>query len=266
MADFTLALRLALRSRFALLSLWLVLAVLGAALLASQFSGRQPLTVALDVGWSAMRLLLPLAGVLLIQELISREFDRRLFLTSLTYPRSRAGFLLGRFCAAVVLVSVLLVIVAALLAAFSGVFSRGYAQSTPVALGLPYLVLTAAALLELWVVLALATLIAVLARTPAFVLIGALGFTFVARSFSTIIAMVERDSTLVSDAGTYSASLGLLSYVLPDLAALDVRMVVLYGRWEFLPQHWEWHILSALAYIGVLVGAAVWALSRKRFE
>ncbi|MDV7393414.1 hypothetical protein RZS08_18720, partial [Arthrospira platensis SPKY1] len=152
--------------------------------MAAQFSGRQPAAVALDVGLSVLRLTLPVIGVLLLQELLSREFDRRLFLTSLTYPRPRHYFLLGRLAAVHVLLFLLLVGLAGLLAALVGFIEQGYEQTTPVALGLPYGVTIAFLAVDLFVLLALGTLLAVVAATPSFVLIGTLGFMLVARSFA----------------------------------------------------------------------------------
>jgi len=266
-ADFLTGTRLLLRSRFLSISFWLTVVVLVAAALAAQFSARQPATIALDVGLSLIRITLPIFGVLMLQELVSREFERKLFLTTLTYPRSRHAFLLGRLAALGILLTALLVVLAAILAGFTHWvgYGQGYTQATPVSLGLPYLVTIGFILLDLWVILALGTLLAVLASTPSFVLIGTLGFMLVARSYSAIVALLTRDSTLVGNADTYQSSLSLLGYLLPDLAALDVRMISLYGQWQFLPEDWALRVVSALAYAAALLGLSVWALNRKKF-
>lgn len=263
--DAKVAFKLILRARAASAAFWLVVVILGAAWMASVFSGRQPATIALDVGLSLIRLTVPFLAVLQLQELVTREFDRRFFLASMTYPRPRYQFLLGRLLALGGTVTVLVVTLAAALAALVAWIATGYAQATPVALGLPYWITIAFILLDLFVILALGALLAVVASTPSFVLIGTLGFMLVARSYSTIVALLEREAWLVSNAEAYHGSLGLLAYVLPDLAALDVRMIALYGQMSLLPAQWPWHLGSALAYGVGLVGAAVWALSRKRF-
>nr|WP_256206561.1 ABC transporter permease subunit [Pseudomonas sp. BAY1663] len=85
-------------------------------LLSAQFSGRQPATVALDIGLSVIRLLLPLVLILMVQELVSREFDRRYFLNTLTYPCPRHSLLLGRFIAIATLILGLLLLLAGALA------------------------------------------------------------------------------------------------------------------------------------------------------
>jgi hypothetical protein len=89
--DFLTAWRLALKARFPWIAAGVLLVVVLAMLLSAYFGGRQPVTVALDVGFSTIRLLLPLLLVLLAQELLSREFDKRYYLSSLTYPRSSSG-------------------------------------------------------------------------------------------------------------------------------------------------------------------------------
>ena len=260
-SDFLTACRIALFARLTSFAAWLALLLTAGVLVAAEFSARQPATVALDTGLSLLRLALPLLAVLLLQELLSREFDRKLYLSSLTYPRPRHQFLLGRVAA----IAVLLLGLLAALAALTIWIGHGYAQATPPDLGLPYLVTIAFIALDLLVVLAIGTLIAVATTTPSFVLIGTLGFMLVARSYSAIVALLTRDTTLVSNANSYQSSLSLLGYLLPDLAALDVRMISLYGQWQFLPEDWALRVVATLAYAAALLALAVWTLNRKKF-
>ncbi len=83
--EIVLSLRLAVRARFLTLAGSLLAIVMLLLFMAAQFSARHPATVALDVSLSVIRLGLPLLAILLAQELISREFERRYHLTSLTY-------------------------------------------------------------------------------------------------------------------------------------------------------------------------------------
>ena len=119
--------------------------------------------------------------------------------------------------------------------------------------------------LDLLLLSALAVLIAVLASTPSFVLVGTFGFMLIARSFGAITELLTRNTMVVGDAESYRSGITLLSYLLPDLGALDVRMVALYGKLEFLPADWPWLVLSNLTYTVGLLALAVWALQRKRF-
>jgi Cu-processing system permease protein len=259
------AVQLALRARFGFIALWLVIITCLAAWMGGQFSGRQPATVALDVGISVIRVVVPILGILMLQELISREFERRYFLSSLTYPRPRHYFLLGRLVGLLILLSLLLLVLAVLLAVVVIWVGKGYAQATPVSLGLPYWVTFLFVFLDLLVVLSMGALLAVVASTPSFIIIGSVGFMLIARSFSTIVYLLQHDGWLVSNSGAYGGSLNLLMYVMPDLAALDVRMVALYGRMELLPADWPWLALYSAAYALALLAVSVYALNRKRF-
>lgn len=264
-SDFLTGIRLALRARYLVLAGGSLLVLVLAALLSALFSGRQPATVALDVGFSVIRLLLPLVLVLMTQELMSREFDRRYFLNTISYPRSRHRLLLGRFFAVAFLVLVLLLALAIALALLTGWVGQGYSQATPVALGWHYFVSIAFVGVDLLLLTALACLLSVIASTPSFVLIGTFGFMLVARSFSSIVELLTRDAGLVGNAESYRAGVGLLGYLLPDLGALDLRMMALYGTVNFLPDDWPWLLLSNLTYILALLALSVWALQRKRF-
>lgn len=263
--DFLTALRLALKAKFAWMAAGMLLVVALATLLSAYFGGRQPATVALDVGFSTIRLLVPLLIVLLVQELFSREFDKRYYLSSLTYPRARSSLLLGRFAAVLVLVLGVLLALGLLQIGLARLIGAAYPQATPVALGQPYLIVMAFMALDLLVLATLACLLAVVASTPSFVLIGTFGFMLVARSYGAIVELLGRGGGLVSNAEGYRASLGVLGYLLPDLGALDLRMLALYGKPEFLPADWPWLLLSSLAYAIALLALAVWALQRKRF-
>jgi Cu-processing system permease protein len=261
----SIGIRLALKAHFLPIALGFMGFMLLAAVLAAQFSGRQPASVALDVGLSVMRLALPLVMVLVVQELISREFERRYYLSSLSFPLTRARFLLSRFGSAMVLCLAALLVWSVALALTVWVVSQAYEQASPVALGGHYVVTVLFIGLDILLLLALATLLAVTASTPSFVLIGTFGFMWVARSYGTIIELLTRNSSVVGDAEQYRAGLGMLGYLLPDMGALDVRMITLYGRMEFLPQDWPLLVLSCLGYTAGLLALAVWALNRKRF-
>lgn len=256
---------LAFRARFGWLTGGSLLVMALAALLAAQFSGRQPATVAMDVGLSVIRLLLPLVLILMTQELLSREFDRRYFLNTLSYPHPRHSLLIGRFIAVAILTLGLLLLLAGTLGLLTWLIGHGYEQSTPVALGFHYFVTIGFVGLDLLLLTAVATLLAVVASTPSFVLIGTFGFMLIARSFGAIVELLSRNAAVVGDAESYRSGLGLLSHLLPDLGALDVRTITLYGRMELLPSDWSWLVLSCLIYTVGLLALAVWALQRKRF-
>lgn len=259
------ALRLALRARFGRLAAGSFLVLVLAAFLAAHFSGRQPATVALDIGLSVIRLLLPLVLVLMTQELLSREFDRRYFLNTLSYPHPRHSLLLSRFAAIASLTIGLLLVLATALGLMVWLIGQGYTQGTPPALGSHYLLTIAFIGLDLLLLTAVACLLAVLASTSSFVLVGTFGFMLVARSYGAIIELLTFNSSVVGDAESYRSGLDLLGYLMPDLGALDIRMIALYGKLELLPTDWPWLVISSLTYTVGLLALAIWALQRKRF-
>lgn len=263
--NFSTGARLAWRARYGWLLGSSLFTLTLSALLAAQFSGRQPDTVALNIGLSVIRLLLPLILVLVTQELLSREFDQRYFLNTLSYPHPRHRLLLCRFAAISALVLGPLLFLCSILALIVWLISQGYAQSSPVSLGHHYLITVAFIGLDLLLLTAIATLLAVISSTSSFVLIGTFGFMLVARSFGAIFELLTRNTGVVSDAESYRSGIGFLNYLLPDLGALDVRMVALYGKMELLPADWPWLVLSSLTYMVGLLALAVWSLNRKRF-
>lgn len=242
-----------------------LLVVFFSMLLSAHFGGRQPAAVAMDVGFSVVRLLLPLMIVVSVQELFSREFERRYYLLSLSYPSGRSVFILGRFAALLLMLLALLLLLSLLQILLVDLIARLYPQATPVAMGQHYMTVILFLTLDLFVLAALATLLAIVSSTPSFVLLGTFGFMLVARSYGAIVELLGREAGLVSNTEGYRASLGILGYLLPDLGALDVRMVALYGKMDFLPADWLWLLLSNLAYALALLALATWALQRKRF-
>jgi Cu-processing system permease protein len=264
--DFLVGLRIAIRARYVFIASISLCVLLLSAWLSSQFSGRQPATVALDIGLSVMRLVLPLVLVLIVQEVMSREFDRRYFLNSIAYPRPRSSFMLGRFLAILVLLWGLLCLMALALGGVVWWVGLGYDQATHVSLGRHYALVIFFIGVDLLVLSAMASMLAVMASTPSFVLIGTLGFMLVARSFASIIELLTRDAWVVGGGDEYRQGISVLSYMLPDLGALDIRMVALYSRMEFLPGDWFLLLMSNLAYVLALVFLGVWHLWRKKFS
>lgn len=240
---------------FLLLVVWLVF----------PFSGRQPVTTALDVGLSMLRLGLPVLLAIFVQELVARELEGRLYLSSLAYPVSRVCWLLQRYLTVVFVVLLLLALCALALASAVAYLSMLYSQSTPVSLGWPYVLTILFYGIDLLVLTSFAFFLAVVARTPSFVLLGTLGFMLIARSYSSVIYLLAQDAWLVADSEGYRSGLGWLGYMLPDLGGLDVRMIALYGKYEMLPSDWPFLVLSSLFYSLVLLLLALWCLQRKRF-
>lgn len=263
--DFRVALSLALKAGFLKLCAGGVVLFALIMFLSANFGGRQPVTVALDVGISFLRLFVPLVVVFLAQEFFFREVDKKYYLFSLSCPRERSVFLLWRFFSVFILALSALFFFGLFQVLFIDLLSGVYRQGGWLGVGIEYIIVQVFFGFELLLLSSLAVLLSVFASTSSFVLIGTFGFILVARSYGSIIELLGNQAGLVSNPEGYRASLGVLGYLLPDIGALDIRMLVLYGKSEFLPSDWQWLLLSSLGYVVTLLAIAVWALQRKRF-
>jgi len=267
--DCLVSVKIAMKARVSSVALWLLTALLVIVWMAVQFSARQPATIALDVGLSVIRLALPLLVILLTQELFSREFERKLFLTSFTYPRSRGNWLLGRTLAIFLMSMGMLLLMSLLLAGLTTYAGSSYAQTTPVSLSTPYMITLGFIAADLLVAISISILLAVSATTPSFVLIGSIGFLIIARSYTPIIELLRNTPSVVSefaDPHLYQDSLGLIAFVLPDLGRLDVRMIALYDQIKFLPSDWLLLLTATMFYAAALFGLAIWVLNKREFS
>ena len=172
-ANFHLACRLILRSRAVLVSLILGALLVAAAWLAGQFSPRQPSTVALDVGLSLIRLVVPILALLQIQDLVAREVERRLVLTSLTYPHSRKEFLLARYAAVMCAACANCLFFCLTLAATVTWVASVFTQTTHPGLGMPFALTGGLIWFDVAVVVAFGLVLATISTTPHLVFIGA---------------------------------------------------------------------------------------------
>lgn len=268
-ADFFLGLRLFYHSRLLGVVFWFSLLLLVGFYVAVQFSARQMATVSMDVGLSIIRLVMPVLIVLLVQEFFGREFERKFYLSSFAYPRSRTVWLLSRLCVILSIIFVVLACFVVVQAALSAYAMGLYHQATAISLGLPYLITVGMLALDLAVVTAFAVLLAVSARTPSFVLLGVLGFVLIARSYTPLIELLSANPYVVeefADPRIYQDSLSMLAFILPDLGRLDVRMITLYNDMAFLPADWPLMIVATLAYCAVLLGLSIWVLNKREFS
>ena len=263
--DFRFALLLAYRSKVLITVGLGTVFLLAFAWIGFQFSGRQPQTVALDMGLSFLRFFIPVLGVLYVQELIAKEIERRLIFSSLTYPRSRTAFLLGRFSAVVVLFGGTLLVMTYILALWVRFLGMAYEQGTPVNLGGLLLLVGAFNVVDFLTVVAFATVLAVLATVPNLVLLVSVGFMVVARSLSGVIRLLHDDEAILTSTEQYRSGLAWLRYVLPDLGGLDIRVAALYDKAELIPAEAGWLLAMALAYSLLLLAIACWRFERRQF-
>ena len=239
---------------------------MGAAYLAAEFSGRQPATVALDVGLSALRII----GLLLIlfwcQEFVGKEIERRTVFFALAYPAPRSSYLVGRYLGLILLGALAIAGLGVLLMGTVYFAAGGYVQASPINLGAAYLLTLAYILLDMAVVAAFGIMVSAISTTPFLPLALGLAFAIAARSLGPALDfLLSGSSTAKELQGAFLPVLHTIRWLLPDLSRLDIRPATLYGQWPS-DAYLSGSTIMALAYIGIMLSLAVWAFSRRQFN
>lgn len=242
------------------------LLLVGVAYLASHFSPRQPMTVALDVGLSVLRFSLVLLSLFWVQEQVGREIDRRTVLFTVTYPIPRHHYLLGRYFGILAL-SAVAVLILGLLLLVAVLFAGGsYQQQFAVALGGPYWLSLVGIWLDVAVVTAFTLWIATLSTVPILPLALGAAFAIAGRGLGTVRDYLAQgadgDRALVN---AYQPIVQLIQWVLPDLSRLDWRLWPLYAQTP-APEPMLWGCVMAVAYIFIMVGLATRVFSVREFQ
>jgi ABC-type transport system involved in multi-copper enzyme maturation permease subunit len=239
----------------------MTLAAIGVAWLAGSFSPRQPQTVAFDVGFSLIRILSVLLVLFWVQELVSKEIERKTVIWACANPVSRGQYVLAKFMALALLAAVALLLMGGMSALSLLAVAPKYAQSTPPAVGgvwLTFIFLW----FDLLVILAFGLLMAVVSTTILLPFFLGLAFAIVTRSLGPTIAYSTASD---SSASAWAPVVQLLQWVLPDLSRYDIRAVVLYGQWPEQTLMYGAPV-QALAYVALLMTIAALAFSRREFE
>lgn len=222
------------RGRGAKLIFFLGLLTAVTAWLAAEFSGRQPETVALDVGLSLIRLFGVLMVLFWVTELLGKDLERRTIFFVLAYPFPRSIYILSRFFAVAGLAAIAVIGLGLfVLAAWWLVAHSGYHQTNPVHLQGMALPLTLSLIwIDLLAVGAFALLVAALSTTPMLAFFVGMAFAVSARSLGPILAYLATDDPGAQKlAITYQPLLNSIHWIIPDLSRLDIRSTVLYGIW-----------------------------------
>lgn len=267
MRDFIVSgLRSGLRGRSFHAVFVLGILLIGVAYLSGFFSPRQPQTVALDVGFSAIRFSLVLLNLFWVQELVAREIDRRTILFSLAYPVSRGAFLAGRFFAIVILSMLAAFIFGWLLLLAVVMAGGGYSQEFAVALGAPFWTTFAGLVLDAAVVAAFALCIAALSTVSILPLALGAAFAVAGKALGATMGYLASGADGDQDfVNRYGRVVNWIRLLLPDLSRLDWREWPMYqqapGTDAML-----WAAVMAVAYIAFLMACAALLFSRREFS
>lgn len=258
--------RAGFRSRSLLGVFLLGIALIGVAYLSASFSPRQPRTVALDVGLSGLRFSLVLFAITLMQDLVSREIDRRSVILVLSYPVHRASYVIGRYCGILALVATGAAILGLLLWIAVYLSGQHYEQQFPVALGAPYFVAIVGVWIDVAVVAAFTLWVATESTVSMLPLaLGAL-FAIAGRALGPIADYVIKGADGQADlTSSYGPSLSIARWMLPDLSRLDWRIWPMYAQSPDYSAMWLGGLMAVL-YVGLMLGLAVSAFSRREFS
>ena len=228
--QFLTAWKLALRSRSVQAVFSLAILLLGAAYLGAAFSGRQPQVVAMDLGFSGIRIGLIFLNLFWIHELISKEIDRRSILLQLSFPITRASIIAGKFLAIQALSFTSALVLGTVLRIGVHFASWGYAAGSDPAMSVGYWATILLLWFEVAVVAAFALAVAVVSTTLFFpMLVGflfALSGRMIGPMLDYLLSGAEGDEKLVEG---FLPILLKVRWILPDLSGLDLRDWALYG-------------------------------------
>lgn len=235
------------------------------AFLSASFSPRQPSTVALDVGFSGIRVSLVFLSLFWIQELVGREIERRTVLFALTYPVARGHYMIGRYLGILGLLALAAVLLGMLLWVVVLNSGGNYEQGFTVAPGLPYWSTVFGLWVDAAVVAAFALWIASLSTVPMLPLALGLAFAVGGKSLGAVAEYLARGAEGDTELLRLAPMINAIQWVLPDLSRLDWRAWPMYG---LAPETTAagLGLLLATCYAGLLLTLAVMAFSRREFQ
>jgi ABC-type transport system involved in multi-copper enzyme maturation permease subunit len=258
--------RSGLRSRSFHATFILGLLAMGAAYLAAQFSGRQPATVALDVGLSGIRIIVLLMIVFWCQELVAREIEKRTVFLALAYPVPRSSYLLGRYFGILALTFLAIAVLGITLYISTYFAEKLYGQQQAVNLGWGYFVTLLYIFVDAAVIAAFTILVAAFSTTPLLPLALGLAFAVAARGLGQSLAYLrDPDSGAAGVAPQMNTVFDIVRWVIPDLGQLDIRSATLYNVWPD-NAHIFWPLINAIGYSAVVMTIAIMVFRRRQFN
>lgn len=241
-------------------------ALVGVAYLSALFSPRQPRTVALDVGLSSLRFSLVLFAILLIQDQVGREIERRSVVLTLSYPVHRARYLFGRYFGALALSGVAVAILGLLLWLAVILAGAHYEQQFRVDLGLPFWIAILGIWMDVAVVAAFTLWVSTLSTVTMLPLLVGSMFAITGRALGAVFDYVAKGADGQADiAARYGPMLDVTRWVLPDLSRLDWRAWPMYGVAPDAVALWL-GVGMAVAYVGMMLGLSIYAFERREFS
>lgn len=224
------------------------------------------MTVALDVGLSGMRFSLVLFALFWVQELVGREIERRTVMYALSYPVSRAVYIIGRYLGILGLLALAALLLGMLLWLTTLSVGVAYEQGFRLDLGVPFWVTVFGVWVDAALVGAFALWIASLSTVPMLPVALGAAFAVAGKSLGAVIDYLARgadnDPLFVSK---FTPLIETVQWVLPDLSRLDWRVWPMYELFPGLPII-VLALLMAAGYTTAMLGLAVLTFSRREFS
>lgn len=258
------AVRAGLRSRSVQAILVLGCLLVGVAYLSSALAPRQPQTVALDIGFSGLRITLILFSLFWVQELVGREIAQRTVLFAICYPVSRSRYILGRFFGVLLLITIAAVLIGLLLWVAVLFTGRGYEQGFPVQLGGAYWATVLGLCLDAWVVAAFSLWIATISTVPMLPIALGVAFALSGKTLGAVVEYLRKGADGDQAIMAMAPVIDVIRYILPDLSRLDWRAWPMYG---VAPDGSAivYGVLVALAYGAFCLALSTLFFSRREF-
>lgn len=240
--------------------LGLAMAVLGAA-----FSLRQPLVVALDLAFSACRLLMVLVAIVWTQEVYAKDLERKTIIPLLVWPCSRWAYVVGRQFGIAALLTLVALMWLPLLLTAGLLVDWGYSGSTHPLLDMRLLWVMFGFLLEALVVASFVQLMSAIAVTPMLPLLAGIGFAIGARLIGPALDYLSASGEAYPDIQTrFLPLLEVLRWILPELTRLDGRAALLYGEGTLQPALPD--IAMAVGYLVLMTTLSAVAYQKREYS
>jgi len=241
----------AIRSKVLFTLLFFALVMIASGLLIGTLSYVDNNRIIQDVGLASIRLFGTAIAIFLGVGLIFKEVERRTIHTILSKPTSRSEFLLGKYCGLVITVWMQVVLMAAVYIIISLI------SDAP--LGFDYVAVIGLIMLELALVVALATLFSAFS-TPMLSSMFTLGIVMVGHMSRDLLEIGKK-----SDVPNMQLITNFMYRVLPDLAAFDLTLHVTHGL-EITQQQIVYPLIYGSGYVLLVLMLASLIFSRRAFN
>jgi ABC-type transport system involved in multi-copper enzyme maturation permease subunit len=243
--------REAVRNRLLYTLLFFAIALIGAGVLLSTLSYVESRRILQDIGFAAMRLFAVAIAIFVGVGLIHKEVERRTVYTILSKPLSRSEFLLGKYAGLVLTVWMQTAIMIAAFALIS--------VATAAPLGVGHLIAFALILVELAVVVAIATLFSAFS-TPILSSFFSAGLWAAGHMTRQL-----REIGAGSDLESVRRATAWLHRLLPDLESFDFTLQAAHGLPATASDLWLPLVYGA-GYAAVVLVSAIAIFERRDFR